>query len=300
MTAALIGIDWGTSSRRAYLLGAGGTILARREAAQGILAIADGAFADALAAVTAGWPHGLPILLSGMIGSRQGWIEAPYVATPAGLAELAAKLTAVNTGGAAVVAIIPGLRTEDAHGRPDVLRGEETQVMGALAVLGRGDGLFLLPGTHSKWLRVADGRIQSFATYMTGEVFAALRNHTILGRLMTAEAGNEAGFRAGVVASGDAPGAGDLLHMLFTVRTLGLFDKVPADALADYLSGLLIGAEIRAASGAGAEQVTLIGAADLCARYRRAGEILGLSFIEAPGDSAALGATAIARAAGMI
>jgi len=157
--AKLIGLDWGTTSCRAYLIGADGMIQARVEDGPGVLRVGNDAFGVALDAMIGGWPS-LPIVLSGMIGSRQGWKEAPYARCPAGAGEIVAALARVEHGRRSI-RLVPGLSTKNG-GMPDVMRGEETQVIGALAVSGESGGLFLLPGTHSKWAEVAEGRIISF------------------------------------------------------------------------------------------------------------------------------------------
>jgi 2-dehydro-3-deoxygalactonokinase len=142
--------------------------------------------------------------MSGMIGSRQGWVEAPYVACPAGLEEVAAGLVRTPFAGADV-SIVPGMESASG-GMRDVMRGEETQVFGALAGLGLPGGRFVLPGTHSKWLLAEGGRIRSFSTYMTGEIYAACKGHTILGRLMQDGPFSASAFQRGVTA---APRAAD-------------------------------------------------------------------------------------------
>jgi 2-dehydro-3-deoxygalactonokinase len=231
--AALIGLDWGTTSLRAYRIAAGGAVLERREAARGILSVAGGAFAEALAEVAGDWlaaEPGLPVLASGMIGSRQGWREVPYADCPAG----APSSPAARRGGGPgdrTVRIAPGLLARDAGGVPDVMRGEETQILGELAASGASSGRFVLPGTHSKWAAAEAGRILSFATYMTGEVFDVLRRHSILGRLMRDDGAphDPDAFRLGLdrarapePGGTTAAGGGRLLHDLFGARTLGL------------------------------------------------------------------------------
>ena len=146
-----------------------------------------------LAQIIGGWlsAGALPILMSGMIGARQGWVEAPYAQCPAGLQEIAAAIVTIETRTLGPLGLVPGVCAFDRDGAPDVMRGEETQILGALAATERTEGIFVLPGTHSKWARVEAGRIMSFSTYMTGEVFAALKDHTILGRLMEAAAEDE-------------------------------------------------------------------------------------------------------------
>jgi 2-dehydro-3-deoxygalactonokinase len=239
----------------------------------------------------------LPIVLSGMIGSRQGWKEAPYARCPAGADDIAEALARIEHGGRAI-ALMPGLSTENA-GMPDVMRGEETQIFGALALSGRDEGLFLLPGTHSKWAQVKGGRIASFRTFMTGEVFGALKDHTILGRLMTA--GSDAdGFARGVREGAAVGSAGALLNRLFATRTYGLMDRLSGAALADYLSGLLIGAEVAEATRQTTGAVTIIASPALAQRYTDALALLGQDSALAPEDCVAAGHWRLARAAGLI
>jgi 2-dehydro-3-deoxygalactonokinase len=292
--SAAVCIDWGTSSFRAYLVKSDGTILERSESARGILTVAKGEHEAVLEQIIGGWlsAGALPILMSGMIGSRQGWLEAPYAQCPAGLPEIAAAMPAIETRTLGAIGLVPGVSAFDGDGAPDVMRGEETQILGALAAMNRADGTFVLPGTHSKWARVEAGRIMSFSTYMTGEVFAALKDHTILGRLMEAASADTAGFAEGVRAAAQLERPGDLLHAIFMTRTLGLFDRLGPGQLSDYLSGLLIGAELL--SGArGAQEVVVIGSPALTARYCAAGDILGMALQPSPEDCAPLGQLAL-------
>ena len=179
-STSLLALDWGTSSARAYRLSAGGAVLDRREAPLGVMQVREGQHAAALVSLLGDWAElRLPRIASGMIGSRQGWIEVPYVDCPADTAALVAGLRTTPGG---EMAIVPGLVHRDGDGVPDVLRGEETQIVGAVPEGDEGI-LAVLPGTHSKWVRVESGRIVSFATYMTGELFALLLQHSILGRL---------------------------------------------------------------------------------------------------------------------
>ncbi len=262
----MIVIDWGTSSQRAWRLGANGGVLAAREAARGILHVASGGFPEALEAIAGDWiaEGERRVLLSGMVGSRQGWVEAPYLDCPAGAAELA-KATVRAPYGPAAVLLVPGLSCRDEHGTPEVMRGEETQIAGLEAAFAA-PGLACLPGSHSKWARVESGRILSFRTYLSGEAFAALKSATILGRMMSDGPVSEAAFDRGVARSGDS---GHLLHHLFGVRALGLFGELAEADSASYLSGLLIGHETRAALSR-RERVHLIGAPKLAALYARA------------------------------
>jgi 2-dehydro-3-deoxygalactonokinase len=284
---AFIGIDWGTSSFRAYLADAKGRALETLPDGRGALAVQPGEHEAYLRERLARWPR-LPVIACGMVGAKQGWREAPYVACPAGAAEIAAAGVSVGE-----VRIVPGVRTTDAHGAPDVMRGEETQILGALAA-GGGDGIYVLPGTHSKWARVEAGRIVGFETFMTGEVYAVLRAHSVLGRMMAAEIPGE-GFARGVEAARGLARPGDLLHAMFAARTFGLFETLPPDQLGEYLSGLLIGAEILAGAR-GAPRATAIGSAGLTARYAGAGAQLGVEISAGPADAALLGLNALRSA----
>jgi 2-dehydro-3-deoxygalactonokinase len=305
---ALIGLDWGTSSLRAYRLAADGTVIERREGAAGIMQVPAGAFEEAFLEQVGGWlaaAPGPPVIASGMIGSRQGWVEAPYAPCPAGAAEIVPRLVRHVTASGLTIHLVPGLSLEGADGVPDVMRGEETQILGVLADRPEAR-LLVLPGTHSKWARLEGGRVAWFATFMTGELFAVLRQHSILGRLMREGPGDPEAFGRGVRLGLSADRAtGGLLRRLFSVRTLALFDRLPATGLADYLSGLLLGAEIREALGcigpkAAERGVLVVGGAGLAARYRAALAMAGIEGEIVAGEPAAMGQLAIARAAGLV
>lgn len=304
---SLISADWGTTALRLYLLAADGSIVDRRSSQQGLMGIAKDEFATVLRSQCADWLRefgALPALLSGMVGSRQGWVEVPYVSSPAGLRELASRSAAIDVPGFRSVHIVAGVDTTDTMGIPDVMRGEECQIMGALSLLGLTDGTFILPGTHSKWVKVEARRITSFQTFMTGEIFAALKNHTILGRMMEQTAtshGDEMSdaFARGIdtAARSDAPGA--WLHRLFSVRTLGLMGQLPDKDAADYLSGLMIGWEMAGLTRNPDQAAVLIGGRELTKRYLRAADLRGLATIEAPEDCVCAGHMQIAQAAGI-
>jgi 2-dehydro-3-deoxygalactonokinase len=294
---ALVSVDWGTTSFRAFLASADGAVIDEIAASQGAVSLAAGEHEAFLVAKIGAWKRrfpNLPIVMSGMVGSRQGWVEAPYAACPAGAAEIAAATLTIPSPELGGVLLAPGLSALDALGAPDVMRGEETQILGALRASGRADGLFVLPGTHCKWARVETGRIVGFETFMTGEAFAALKDHTVLGRLMTpAREGGEAnGFALGVKAAAALERPGDLLHAVFMTRTLGLFDRVAPGELAEYLSGLLIAAEI-VAGAREARSAVLVGAPALAARYAEAGALIGVALTPAPQNCATLGHIAL-------
>jgi len=297
--AKLIGLDWGTTSCRAYLIGGDGVVLDSQLDGPGILKV-EGHFGPWLDSMVGGWiaTHGTaPLILSGMIGSRQGWKEAPYAQCPAGTHDIVEALARIEWG-ELTISLVPGLSTEN-DGMPDVMRGEETQILGALALSGSDAGLFLLPGTHSKWAEVRDNQIVSFRTFMTGEVFGALKDHTILGRLMSGSTTDADAFARGVREGAALESAGALLNRIFATRTYGLMDKLPATALSDYLSGLLIGAEVAEATRQTTSAITIIASLALAQRYTDGLRLLGHDNTLAPADCVAAGHWRIARAAGL-
>jgi 2-dehydro-3-deoxygalactonokinase len=288
----LIAIDWGTSNFRAFRLGEAGKIIGRRSSTGGVLGIQEGRFAETLLNQVDDWLAAgeTRILLCGMVGSRQGWAEAQYLTCPVGIADLANAVVRVPFEGAEVL-LIPGVIGADADGIPEVMRGEETEAMGILDNCG-GTALVCLPGTHSKWINLSNRTIESFVTCMTGEVFAALRKCTILARIMTSDIAidNEA-FLHGVARSADT---GGLLHHLFSVRTLALMNRLEEEDSASYLSGLLIGHDVRSAMPSGSH-VHLVGAEQLCTLYAQAISVCGGSSTLEDENAAARGLAAIAR-----
>ena len=263
----VIAIDWGTSSLRGARLGPMGQVLESREFPRGILTVPPGQFESVFHELFGDWMQvpGALCLISGMAGSRQGWQEAPYCPCPAGFAELSQHLLWLQPDR---IALVPGLSCLDADTlhTPDVMRGEEIQIFGALHMAGRDSATLVLPGTHSKWVQVQAGRVRRFQTFMTGEVFALMGQHSILGKTMDlAGPFDEAAFVQGLH---QAPQPGGVLHHLFSVRTLGLFDRLSAAAQPSYLSGLLIGEELRHQDlKTSAGPVLLIGSEALTLRY---------------------------------
>ncbi|KND56250.1 2-dehydro-3-deoxygalactonokinase [Candidatus Paraburkholderia kirkii] len=280
----LIALDWGTTSLRAYLLGDDGVGLDARASSAGVMKLPAGGFDQAFEETCGAWLDAhprLPVVAAGMVGSAQGWVEAPYVETSAGAEALVAGIVTVKTARGVAVHVVPGVLERGAL--PNVMRGEETQIFGALASepsLGASGGALIgLPGTHAKWAFVGNGRIERFYTFMTGETFGALRDHTILGRTMHPSATHdEAAFLRGVDTARDAGHAG-LLATIFSTRTLSLTGQLTAEQQPDYLSGLLIGHELRGLNEvlvrersalAGKKTLRLIGNDALCDRYRAA------------------------------
>lgn len=278
---SLVAVDWGTSSLRGALLDDVGNVLEEKTASRGILTVAAGEFAAVFESVFAAWmqhPDSL-CLISGMAGSRQGWAEAPYETCPAGLPDLARRLHWIEDSR---IAIVPGL-CDERDGVPDVMRGEEVQIFGAIQLTGMTTGTFVLPGTHNKWATVRDGRVTGFRTCMTGEFYSLLSRHSILARTLDADAPlDEPAFLRGVACAANDEG---LLHNAFGARTLGLFERMSAAALASYLSGVLIGEELRTQPLREAGDVVVIGAPALTTRY-------GLALKAAGIDARVLGAEA--------
>ncbi len=317
--ARLIALDWGTSRLRACLLDSGGSIIERIESDDGLQRIVDGRWREVFERVCAGWLESapnLPVIASGMVGSRQGWCEAPYVAAPAGFDDIAAALLRIDALAGCRFAIVPGVSTRSPDGLHDVVRGEETQVLGALAGAdGDADRMFVLPGTHSKWLRTRDRRIDGFRTYLTGELFELLSRHSTIGRLFTAKAAGQDGPQA--AAATPQRGAADdaafddglqlaradpagITALMFSVRAEGLFGRYDGERLPAFLSGILIGAELAHATTGVTSPVTIIGGSGLAARYARAITRFGLQPRIADGDPAMTGLFALARFGGLL
>lgn len=301
--ARLIGLDWGTSSMRAYLYDADGKVVATRHQPWGIRNLPEGGFAGALRAITADWPACVAVA-AGMVGSRQGWREVPYVALPADAASIAHGMLRVDDCSSHALWIAPGLQR---HQPADVMRGEETQIIGALAQqpLYQANSRFVLPGTHSKWASVVDGRIVAFDTVMTGEMYALLIKHSILGAGLPGEPAQpfaHDAFSRGVLTAKES-GAEGVFSRLFSTRALMLADELAAAHVPDFLSGLLIGEEFRIARSRdddGISPLCLIGEASLCQRYTLAARSFGYAAPTVIDDAAVQGLWQLASAAGLL
>ncbi|MPW15927.1 2-dehydro-3-deoxygalactonokinase [Paraburkholderia sp. CNPSo 3157] len=320
--AALIALDWGTTSLRAYLFDANGAVLETRASTAGIMNLprpaAEGGFDAAFDAAVGAWldrsPE-LPVIAAGMVGSAQGWKEAPYVNTPASADALVDGIVRVQTARGVPLNIVPGVLQNGEL--PNVMRGEETQIFGALACAdasgaaasAASNGVLIgLPGTHAKWVMVRDAKIERFHTFMTGEVFAALTEHTILGRTMvTPDRPDTDAFLRGVRVARDKGQAG-VLATIFSTRTLGLTAQLTREQQPDYLSGLLIGHELSGLEAALAQQqstlagrsLQLIGNEALCERYRLALEQFGCHQAELVRHATEHGLWRIAAQAGLV
>ncbi len=268
---SLIAIDWGTSNFRAFLLDDNGALLETRFAKQGILRVENGDFAQALREQVWDWLESfsdIPLLMSGMVGSRQGWKEVPYLACPVSLNQLATGLQSVPFQNNPCW-IVPGLRVDYNDGRTDVMRGEETQIIGALSQdEDHLSQVFCLPGTHSKWAWVENGQLIHFTTFMTGEIFTLLAKHSILGRLMRGNKTDLVAFERGMVW---AERSEEMLSQLFQVRTQVLANKLSTSGVHSFLSGMLIGYELKQAlkNSIPEHKVTIIGNARIARLYAK-------------------------------
>lgn len=314
-SARLLALDWGTSSLRAFLM-QNGRIVDSRQSDHGIQHLPEAGvpgFEQALKAIAGDWVQRWPTLAmvaSGMVGSAQGWREAPYVRCPANIELLAQHPVRVPSGLGPDLAIAPGLLLDDPGQMPDVMRGEEIQIAGALSENPSWAArcCMVLPGTHSKWVLVKEGQLVRFSTYMTGELFAVLCQHSILGRLLPEDRGtrralDRAAFELGLTEARRSC-AGDLTHQMFATRTLGLTGRLPPAGLADYLSGLLIGSELVSGLAGVQEQepmpLILIGEPALCQRYADALCYLGQPVAAVLGNTASSGLWNFALAAGVL
>jgi 2-dehydro-3-deoxygalactonokinase len=321
--ARLIALDWGTSSLRAYLLGESGTNLSQVSLASGVMKLKQRArknfgsnfeaFEKAFEHASGRWLRALPslpVVASGMVGSREGWREAPYLSVPMDVFDLWKHLTEIRTSKGATIQIVPGLvrRGELVN----VMRGEETQILGALTAQPLAEqkkAWICLPGTHSKWARIKGTTVEDFETFMTGEVYAALSRHTILGRTLKQSASfHPEAFDRGVQVAESAGHLG-VLSNVFSVRAFALTEQLTAEEQADYLSGLLIGHEINALSALSAGgglpgrellPIVLVAQSSLCMRYRRALELKRYRNVAIVGDATARGLWQIAVRAGLV
>lgn len=296
---AYVGVDWGTSSFRLWLVDRGGRVLAERRSGEGMMAAAREGFAAVLQSHldAVGAAEGLPVVICGMAGARQGWIEAGYVDTPARLSSILERAVAVP-GQSRDIRILPGIAQRDPE-TPDVMRGEETQLLGALGMDAAGEAVVCMPGTHSKWVRTNGAKVERFATFMTGELFGAVAQHTILSHAVAGaeDAEDRESFKSAVVAVCEHPA--HAANLLFQVRSRQLlFGGGPA-AAREAISGTLIGLELAAglAGDLGKRGVTLIASGRLALLYKLAFETLSVAVTQVDAEDAVRRGLAIAAAA---
>jgi len=297
-SAGFIGGDWGTTRLRLFLCDRDGGVLARRDG-PGVADAGERA-AEIFAELTAGWDAALPAILCGMVGSTIGWREAAYLPCPVAadaIAQGALRFAAATRD----IAIIPGLSCRNAIGLFDVMRGEETQILGALRLkqeLAQGRHLFCLPGTHAKWVLVEDGHVAHFQTALSGELFALLSAHSVLARGAGAVDVDHPAFAEGLGLARKQTQAG-LLHLLFSTRSRQLAGEIPKAAAASYLSGLVIGEDVAAALRlfGGHARVTLVCAPELAALYAKALAAHGVGSDTITGEDTALAGLAFVHQA---
>lgn len=289
----MIGVDWGLTGFRAFRIARDGSIRDRKATPRGVLQVADGRFGETLREETGPWLAAGEdrVLLSGAIGGSQGWKQTHFAPCPAGAAEIAASLVDIGFDWARVK-LVPGLSGEDLSGVAEIMRGEEVQVLGVPALL-RDGGTACVPGMHPRWVRVAGGRIVGFSTHMTGEAYGALRGHTTLTRMMRDGPADGAPFDAGVRRSGQP---GGLLHHLFGVRALVQAGRMSESEAPAYLSGILIGHEVRAGLAvAPGDVIQVIGGPDITALYAKAIAACGGYAERHDGEAAARGMALVAE-----
>ncbi len=294
ITARWVAADWGTSNLRVWAMGPDGRVLAAGGSDEGMGSLAPGAFEPALLRGIGDWlgPGETPVVICGMAGARQGWVEAAYRRVPCTPLDAAAMTPAPARDPRLRVSIAPGL----SQARPaDVMRGEETQIAGALALHPRFDGVLCLPGTHSKWAHVSAGEVVSFQTFMTGEMFDLLARQSVLRHGMAGDGWDDAAFDGAVSETLSRPER--IGARLFALRAEGLLEGLAPAAARARLSGLLIGMELAAARPYWLGQpVALVGSPGLSARYARALAAQGVAARVLDGTACTLaGLTALYR-----
>jgi 2-dehydro-3-deoxygalactonokinase len=281
-----IAVDWGTSNLRAWAMDGAGVILAETTSEDGMGKLARADFEPALLRLIGPWLAAgpVPVVACGMVGSRQGWCEAPYREVPCRPLDAAAQVLAPTTDPKLQVHIAPGLKQTSPA---DVMRGEETQIAGALRLEPEYDGVLCLPGTHSKWVQISAGEVISFQTFMTGELFALLSENSVLRHGMHGGGWDDAAFDAGISDALSRPER--IAARLFALRAEGLISGLPPTAARSRLSGLLIGIELAAARPYWlGQRVTLIGAKTLSSAYARALSAQGVAAQTLPATACTL------------
>lgn len=277
-------VDWGTSNLRAWRVDDAGQVVARHTSDQGLLAAAEAGFEDVFDRVVQalGGTDTTPALLFGMVGSQKGWLEVPYAPTPAAPAEIAA--SARQALGRPNAWIIGGVADQFDGDRPEVMRGEEVQCLGVMSAHPEVDRI-CLPGTHTKWVSVADQRIGSFSTYMTGELFSWVTQHSILTTQIEGDGFDEEGFQRGLDLSSE-PVA--LTNALFQLRTRYLAGSLQPKQVRAAASGLLIGHELASAVSSVNSTLAICASPALAASYHIACEHFGIDCVEVDPERAAI------------
>ncbi len=296
----LIVVDWGTTSLRCMLVAASGEIVAETESKGGIQFIRDRRFEPELMQAIAPWldQYGaLPVIALGMITSKNGWVEVPYVPCPASPADLAKGVLSRQLPNGSSLFFLAGLTDKTRAPFPDVMRGEETQIVG----FGLTRSLtIVLPGTHSKWATISGGRVDAFQTFVTGEVFALMSQHSFIAKVAGADGHDddwEALARGARVARDAESKDAAFLTQLFSVRTGMLAGELAPPQMLSYLSGLIIGNEFRQAHDAGwfqpEDTIGIVGNDGLNDRYRRVAKLFNLDVKDGGAQAAVVGALEI-------
>lgn len=272
MSESYIAIDWGSTHLRAWLY-RNGQCVDNLQLPYGVSRLAEQTAREVFDKYIAPWrkQEAIPVVMAGMIGSDAGWQPVPYLACPASLHALSSQLFEVAEN----VWIVPGLRTEQ-----NVMRGEETQLLGAMQLSPA--SCYVMPGTHSKWVQVAHNAVSDFATAITGELHHILINHSLIGKGLPEQRDDSAAFAAGLQSGLESPA---LINKLFAARATRVLGDLQPESVSEWLSGLLIGAEV-ATLREDTTQVTLVGGESLCRRYRQALTDAGIQVGEIAGDTA--------------
>jgi len=297
-----IAVDWGSSCLRSFLLDQHGNLLASRQSADGVFTVKQGAFAEVIQQQCHDWlPECELMIMAGMVGSRHGWYEVPYLPCPVSLpalAEACQLLPAALVNGAALpeIRLVPGLRCTDSNGIADVMRGEETQIFGALSLSGFDQAWLCLPGTHSKWALVQQGQIIRFQSFISGELFALLRQQSSLAAFCQHPSIDSGAFSQGLAQA--AATDSNLLHQLFSVRAQVLTGQLPELSASGLLSGLIIGHEFATARRWLSDDIPLllVGNAELNKLYQQAAGFSGVNCQSISAEAASIeGLKAIAQ-----
>jgi 2-dehydro-3-deoxygalactonokinase len=295
--------DWGTTSLRAALVDRQGKVTARIETQRGIRFIKDGAFESDLMAAIGPWLEkygALDVVALGMITSKNGWVEVPYVPCPADVPGLARGTVRRMLPNGSQLLFLAGINDPSGRPFPDVMRGEETQIIGYGL---KTAATIVLPGTHSKWAQITPGRIERFQTFITGEIYALLSTHSFIGNVGdgAGDAMNRPAFIRGVTTAKGAPGqSAAFLSLLFSARTGMLCNALNPGDIRDYVSGMVIGHEFREACDLGwfkaGDTIGIVGNDGLNARYDRAAKLFDLKTKGGNTDAAITGALLILAA----
>lgn len=284
----LIGVDWGSTRFRAYLLGEDGSLLDKVENDQGIFAHKQVNHEEILYRSCEKWLRRMPempVLMAGMIGSRNGWFETGYLSCPVSVDSLTANIIPLPDLYSHPVYVVPGISALAVSGLPDVIRGEETQIFGVVDASSANNLMVCVPGTHSKWVQVENNKISHFSTFVTGEIFAAIRHCGSISSILTEGVSDPDAFMDGVGASQHA---GGLLNHLFSVRACAVTNRNALNLNHSYLSGLLIGAEIKSALEIypGTSKILVLGTDALIHDYNSAFSGLGIAVSSSTSEQA--------------